>query len=153
LSIQESSRRAFDRWTWPGLVAWAAMFCIVLLHTLLVSSLKDSTPGYREATRTFLGGETLYDLTPPVLGFVYLPGFATLYIPFEWMGAGLGDAAWKATGVALLTYAAWSNCRDIDREIRLGVFSLALVISIPLVAGFCKVRPTFTWPRPVGSLR
>jgi hypothetical protein len=111
------------------------MFCVVLLHTFFVSSSKNVTPGYRAATRSFLSGETLYPLTEPVMGFLYLPGFATLYVPFEWMGPWLGDAAWKATGLGLLTYAAWSNCRDIDRELRLRVFSLALVISMPLVAG------------------
>jgi hypothetical protein len=111
------------------------MFGLVLLHTFFVSSWKNVTPGYRAATKSFLSGETLYPLTEPVMGFLYLPGFATLYIPFEWMGPWLGDAVWKATGLALLTYAAWSNCRDIDRELRLRVFSLALVICIPLVAG------------------
>src|SRR4051812_42627072 len=111
------------------------MFCVVLLHTFFSSSSRNVTQIYRAATRSFLNGETLYPLTEPVMGFLYLPGFATLYAPFEWMGPRLGDAAWKATGLGLLTYAAWSNCRDIVHERRLRVFALALVISIPLVAG------------------
>ncbi|MEI8154451.1 MAG: glycosyltransferase family 87 protein [Hyphomicrobiales bacterium] len=64
-----------------------------------------------------------------------MPGFAVLYLPFEWLGQDIGDAVWQATGLALLTYAAWSSCRDMDRDLRVRVLSIAFTISLPLVAG------------------
>lgn len=81
-------------------------------------------------------GDSLYpDVSGPIAGFLYLPGFAVAFMPFDWLGPWIGDAVWKATGLVLLTYAAWSSCREMHRDIRVRVLSVAFALSIPLLAG------------------
>jgi glycosyl transferase family 87 len=127
--------RRFDWRTWPGFVAWAAMFLIVVGNTL-AGSTPSITPAYRIASESFMRGDSLYpDVSGPIAGFLYLPGFAVAFMPFDWLGPWIGDAVWKATGLALLTYAAWSSCREMHRDIRVRVLSVAFALSIPLLAG------------------
>lgn len=122
--------------TRTGLIAWAAMFVAIAIHALFVASAKNVTPVYRAAAEHFLRGEPLYpDIAASINGFLYLPGFAVLYIPFDLLGPWVGDAAFKVTGAALTTWAAWSTCRDMERDLRLRVVALAFLISIPVFAG------------------
>lgn len=135
MAIRDTLRRS-DHLTRLGLIAGAATFCVVIVQTLFFPSIKDVTPAYRGGAEGFLQGIGLYpDPNVTINGFLYLPGFAVLYIPFDVLGARLGDALWKVAGAALLTYAAWSNCRDMNPEFRLRTLSLAILISIPVVAG------------------
>src|SRR5260221_11659683 len=114
MAIHDSPRRS-DQRTCFGLIAWAATLCVVVAHTLFVSSSGNITSVYRAAAESLMRGEPLYpDLSGPIAGFLYLPGFAAIYIPFDLMGPRLGDAVWKVTGAALLTYVAWSSCRGMD---------------------------------------
>lgn len=135
---ESNTRGRFDPRTWIGLVGWAAMFCIVIVRTLMGSS-HSVTAIYVLAGKDFLQGKQIYPdlgVIGPIMGYLYLPGFTFLYMPFGWMGPQIGDAIWKAVGLVLLTYAAWSTCRYVaNRHLRIQMFSFALAISIPLVAG------------------
>lgn len=38
-------------------------------------------------------GDSLYpDVSGPIAGFLYLPGFAVAFMPFDWLGPWIGDA-------------------------------------------------------------
>ena len=138
----KQSERFSDHGTWLGLIAWSVMLCVVIGHTLIGSNNRNVTVVYRAASEAFVRGDMLYP-SEGIMGFLYLPGFAMMYLPFDWMGARIGDAVWKAAGSSLVTYAAWSQCQDVDHGLRIRVLSLALGLSIPLMAG--PTRPGSTW--------
>ncbi len=132
------SGRLLERVTWIGLVAWGVTLAAAIGYTLFSSNNQNVTVIYRMASEAFWQAALFYpasDAGPHLMGFLYLPGFAVLYLPFEWMGARLGDAAWKAAGWALVTYAAWSQCSGLERSLRLRVLSIAFALAIPLIAG------------------
>ena len=131
------SEQFIDRRTWLGLIAWSVMLSAVVGYSLIGSNYHNLTSVYRAASEAFGRGDPLYpsEGTTGFAGFLYLPGFAVMYLPFDWIGPRIGEAVWKTTGLALVTYAAWSQCRDVDHDLRTRVLSLALGISIPLVAG------------------
>lgn len=128
-------QQLIDYRTYLGFIACGVMLCAVIGQTLINPEAHTVTGVYRLAAETFLRAGKLYPSGSQVDGFLYLPGFAVLYLPFDLVGARIGDVLWKATGLALLTYAAWSNCRELDRALRVHVLSLALLISIPLLSG------------------
>jgi hypothetical protein len=136
-SAPKQSEQFSDPATWLGFIAWSVMLWIVIGYTLIGSNHHNVTAIYRAASEAIVRGGVLYpnDGINGFMGFLYFPGFAVMYLPFDRMGARIGDAVWKVAGCALVTYAAWSQCQDVTHGLRIRVLSLALGISIPLLAG------------------
>ena len=131
---------AVERWlnncSWQELLAWFATTSFVLDLAFMTTSHRNVTSVYRAASESLLRGDTPY---PPaaesIMGFLYLPGFAVAFSPFALLPPWFGDAIWKTTGLMLLVYAAWSNCRDLDHKLRIRVVLLAFALAAPLVVG------------------
>ena len=124
----------FCRSEYCGLIAWSAMISGIVLFTMIAPNSRTVTVAYRFATDAFLRQGPIYPAGDGAVvdGFLYLPGFVALFLPFDLAGSRIGDSLWKACGALLLVYAAWRNCREIDGQaVRRNVVSLALLLAVP----------------------
>src|SRR5258708_40288496 len=84
----KQSIQIIDYETWFGFIAWGVMLIVVIGYTLIGPNDRSLVSVYRAASEAFVRGDVLYpssEGTTGFHGFLYLPGFAVMYWPFDWM--------------------------------------------------------------------
>jgi hypothetical protein len=95
-----------------ALLIWCGAFAVMI--GLLLSGRLEAVPYgvYAAAGRRWLEHEPLYE-TVTIDGFQYFPQSAFLFAPFAWLGAPIGDVAWRAIGWILYASGIWRLARRL----------------------------------------
>jgi hypothetical protein len=138
--MRMSSRAQKDQpwWIWAydrtGLTLWFTLLAVVCVLVILSPDTRSVVPNYRFASHSFMDGSSPYR-TDALAGFLYVPAFAVIYMPFAALGSSAGDALWRILGFLLLTFAAWRQMDEIPVRNRVRYFSIACLLALPLTAG------------------
>jgi hypothetical protein len=115
------------RLLWAGLGAWLVFLVAIVVLVILHPHQHTVVQPYRDGAFASLAGVDMYG--PGIHGFLYLPSFAVIFLPFAWLGSPLGDLVWRAVGLAVLAAGVVRLAR------LLGGGQARLVLGVALLAG------------------
>lgn len=102
--VEMDSERRRLRW---ALALWVAYVVLALAAGPRLSARSQSvTEHYRNASKAWVDGRPVYG-EGREHGFLYLPTFAVLYVPFAQLPQPLGATLWRAVNLALLGLGLW----------------------------------------------
>jgi len=131
------------KWFWTSSAGRWLLLALLWLTPALVISIQVArnprgrtvTDLYHDAAQHWWHHQPLYK---GVSGMNYLPHFAGLFTPYDWLGDAAGDVAWRLTAMAGLAVGLWLFCGTIQRGERtktgLAVTLMALPMALPAVA-------------------
>jgi len=119
-----------------ALAIWFVYGAIIAIVVAVQPERHTATLEYQWASAKWWGGEK--SLYKKKNGYLYLPQFAILYTPYEFLPDRVGEPLWRLTCMALLASALWVAASALAGEKRAQVFLIATVLALP--SSFASAR-------------
>ena len=117
---------AWCLWIIPMLVVAVLVIHDPLKHTVTLDS-------YHKSAQSWRAGRSLYEIGPS--GMNYLPQFAILFSPFDFLPLALGEILWRFCAAASLAGGLWVLARQFFGPQFERPFLWATIIAMPLSLG------------------
>ena len=122
---------AASDWRWRALAGFLWIVPLVSFAVTIITRPGKRTvvPLYQEAVQNWWQRLPLYH---GPTGMNYLPHFAVLFGPYEWLGRALGEILWRGTAAAGLAAGLWLFCGEKAGPDRGKTFFLLSLLTLPL---------------------
>lgn len=108
---------------------WIIYAVVIATIVAIQPERRSATLEYQWAAQKWMGGEkSLYQKKN---GYLYLPQFAMLYIPYELLPDRVGEPLWRLTCLGVLAWGLWAAASHLSPEKRNTLFLLATVLVLP----------------------
>ncbi len=123
--------RSASSWRWRILAAllWVVPLVSFAVTIIMRPGKRTVVPLYQEAVQNWWQRLPLYH---GPTGMNYLPHFAVLFGPYEWIGRVLGEILWRVTAAAGLAAGLWLFCGEPRGTDRAKTFFLLSALTLPL---------------------
>lgn len=116
-----------------GWLAWIVISVVAATAAFIRHGSHSVTTNYMSAAESWLHGQPMY--APGKDGFLYLPHFGILYVPFWLLPTGIGEALFRLCSLALLASGCWNISRIVSRREWNAPFFAVSLITIGVGAG------------------
>jgi hypothetical protein len=123
-------------------VAWTVPLIVISIGLLRRPGQRSLDPIYRWATETWAVRGPLYT---DAEGFIYLPTFVPIYVPFAWLPTPLGEILWRAVAVAGIAHGLWSMMALAARPRSARGFLLLSIACLPVSLGALQMGQANAW--------
>ncbi len=118
-----------QRWRALAWLIWVVPLIVFAVMVITRPGSRTVVPLYQEAVQNWWHRLPLYH---GPTGMNYLPHFAVLFGPFEWVGRALGEILWRSAAAAGLAAGLWFFCGKKNSPNRGKNFFLVSVLTLPL---------------------
>lgn len=112
-----------------GYAAWSAL-CLVACVFVALGSPRSVTSSYWTAAENWLHGQPLYNDTGT--GFIYLPQFAVLAVPFAILPPLARDLVWRLLTIGVFGWGLERLASRAEQQSLRPLFGIATLVAVPL---------------------
>lgn len=123
-------------------IAWSAPLIVISIGLFRRPGQRSLDPIYRWATETWSARSPLYT---DAEGFIYLPTFVPIYLPFAWLPVPIGEILWRAVAAAGIAHGLWSMMALAVRPRSARGFLLLSIACLPVSLGALQMGQANAW--------
>lgn len=123
-------------------IVWVLPLVVISVGIFRRPGQRSLDPIYRWAVDTWLAHGSLYT---DEQGFIYLPTFIPIYLPFAELPVPWGEILWRTLAAAGIAHALWSLMALVDRPRSARGFLVLSVACLPVSLGALQMGQANAW--------
>lgn len=123
-------------------IVWCVPLVVISIGIFRRPGQRSLDPIYRWAVDTWLARGSLYT---DEQGFIYLPTFIPIYLPFATLPVPWGEILWRTLATAGIAHALWSLMALVDRPRSARGLLLLSIACLPVSLGALQMGQANAW--------